>query len=276
MFDRERYKTFYIPKKSGSYRLIEEPDEELKSLQRKYIKELRNLPWPNYLYGLKSSAIDNALQHQDSKVIAKFDLSEFFFSTTLGHYFRTLEILKDKNIIDNNWLYKLSTDCFIRDHKNPTIIRLPTGAPTSPFISSLTFWPIDLSLIELCSSHGLTYTRYVDDLTFSGNKCPSWLDKAVANIVRESGFRINFCKTKKCFKNSSSQVVTGVLLNYKPTATYDYRHELRTELDHYARENKALDEIVLGKLNYLKQLQPEKFIGLIEYYQKRRSRYGFE
>lgn len=272
MFDRERYKTFYIPKKSGKWRLVEEPESELKRLQRQIIKELQKIEWPEYLYGLNKSAIKNAVQHFNSKVIIKFDISEFFLSTTLGHYYKAIEQL---NGILSPDLYKLGKDCFIRDNKNPTIIRLPTGAPTSPFIASIAFWPVDLSLLSLAKSHGLKYTRYVDDLTFSGNNYPHSLEKDVVKIANKAGFRINFSKTEKCFRNINSQIVTGVLLNYQPTASKVFRHILRAELDHYARENKPIDDHLSGKLNYLKQLKPDKFEELITYFNKRRNKYGF-
>lgn len=271
MFNRERYRTFYIPKKSGKYRLVEEPNSELKTLQREIVKNLRTIQWPNYLFGLGKNAIDNAKAHYEQKIIIKFDISDFFRTTTLGHYYLALE-----KIGLNQEFFRLTRDCFIRDNKNPGIIRLPTGAPTSPFLASISFWPTDLYLVKLSTSLGLKYTRYVDDLTFSGNEYPRGLEKEVSKIAYRAGFRINFSKTETCFRNSNSQLVTGVLLNYLPTASREYRYNLRAELDQLARNNSSLNESVTGKINYLRQLQPDKANQLLNYFEKRRNRYGFK
>jgi hypothetical protein len=69
---------------------------------------------------------------------------------------------------------------------------LPQGAPTSPALANLAAHALDRRLLGL----GATYSRYADDLTFSGSHRIRGLLPAIAAIARDEGFRVNPRKTR--------------------------------------------------------------------------------
>jgi RNA-directed DNA polymerase len=93
---------------------------------------------------------------------------------------------------------------------------LPQGAPTSPALANLLTWRLDLRLHGLARRAGANYTRYADDLTFSGPadfaKSPRRFDAAVTKIIGEEGFRVNPAKTR-VMPRHARQRVTGVVVN---------------------------------------------------------------
>lgn len=83
---------------------------------------------------------------------------------------------------------------------------LPQGTPTSTHISNLVFLETDYQLIKLCNSYNITYTRYVDDLTFSSQSCFKHLLNELLSIVTDNGFRLSYRKTKY----QGNQNITGI------------------------------------------------------------------
>jgi len=91
--------------------------------------------------------------------------------------------------------------------------RLPQGAPTSPMLASIVFSPVDQKLRSLASSWGAVYTRYADDLAFSGRRQFSRTDiRRVSDILRRAGFRTNFAKSR-ITGAGSRQIVAGLVVN---------------------------------------------------------------
>lgn len=91
---------------------------------------------------------------------------------------------------------------------------LPQGAPTSPTLANLLAWTLDRRLHGLARAAGANYTRYADDLAFSGDFAGG-VDRfcrTVAAIVREEGFRLHAGKTR-VMGRSARQVVTGIVVN---------------------------------------------------------------
>src|SRR6185436_14613677 len=90
---------------------------------------------------------------------------------------------------------------------------LPQGAPTSPKLANLACYRLDRRLAEFAECKGFVYTRYADDLTFSGSAM-SELAKVrpfIAHIVRDSGFRLNHKKTR-LMGPRGAKVVTGLVI----------------------------------------------------------------
>src|SRR5207244_3419694 len=95
---------------------------------------------------------------------------------------------------------------------------LPQGTPTSPALANLSAFGLDLRLSGLSRSFGVNYTRYADDLTFSGDEkflrsLAVFLPLA-EGIVRSCRFRVNKAK-RRVIGNSQRQQVTGVVVNEK-------------------------------------------------------------
>jgi RNA-directed DNA polymerase len=91
--------------------------------------------------------------------------------------------------------------------------QLPTGAPTSPVISNFIFREADTEINQLAQKYGYTYTRYADDLTFSGDQRPGALFKQeLEQILRTHGFELNQRKYRVQSKYGR-QTVTGLIVN---------------------------------------------------------------
>jgi RNA-directed DNA polymerase len=101
---------------------------------------------------------------------------------------------------------------------------LPQGAPTSPALASLAAFGLDRRLSGLARTLGVTYSRYADDLTFSGERVPTaLLGRAVGQIAREEGFRVGHDKTRVRTR-AARQLVCGTVVNERlnvPRPEYD-------------------------------------------------------
>ena len=83
---------------------------------------------------------------------------------------------------------------------------MPQGTPTSTHIANLVFLDIDQKLISFCKENNITYSRYVDDLTFSSQQDFKDMLNKLLDIVNEGGFKISYRKTNY----KGFQVITGV------------------------------------------------------------------
>jgi hypothetical protein len=119
---------------------------------------------------------------------------------------------------------------------------LPQGAPSSPIISNMVARSLDLKLVDVANQHGLRYTRYADDITFSTRKqeFPVALAKAdesgdphawilgdkLKRVIERSGFSENPKKTRLQYLHSR-QAVTGLVVNKRINVTREYRKKVR-------------------------------------------------
>jgi hypothetical protein len=96
---------------------------------------------------------------------------------------------------------------------------LPQGAPTSPALANLTAYRLLCRLSGLAKSTGAVYTRYSDDLAFSGgetlNRSPSRFSIHAAAVSLEEGFAVNHRKTR-IMRQSVRQQLAGVVVNREP------------------------------------------------------------
>ena len=87
---------------------------------------------------------------------------------------------------------------------------LPQGAPTSPYLANLRCRELDSRLEEIALQYGLTYTRYADDMTFSGDFDAAELLRKTESFLRIYGLELNHEKTRLCTRGSR-QIVTGIV-----------------------------------------------------------------
>lgn len=203
------YYEFSISKKSGGKRIISMPDKELLIIQKKIQEKiLDNVTIHNNAYGFikNRSIVDNAKKHLNKQMILNIDLKNFFPSIHRG---RVFYIFKDICNYDNDISYCLTK---LTTYKNS----IPQGAPTSPVISNIVSFILDIRLSKIADKFNINYTRYADDITFSGNKenINRSLLKIVSNIVEECGFNINEKKTRFA-SYAGRQEVTGLIVNNK-------------------------------------------------------------
>ena len=78
-------------------------------------------------------------------------------------------------------------------------------------------WRLDVRLAALATSVGATYSRYADDLAFSGDlgRIAPRLLGLIAVIVRDEGFTLNQRKTR-VMHASGRQELTGLGVNAHP------------------------------------------------------------
>ena len=106
---------------------------------------------------------------------------------------------------------------------------LPQGAPTSPALSNIIMYQADKRILSYARTKELRYTRYADDLTISGDFNPAEVISFIEMVVKETGFKVNRNKTR-VIKQSSQQIVTGIVVNEKLQVPKFKRKQLRQEL----------------------------------------------
>jgi hypothetical protein len=259
------YSSFSIPKKRGGYRVINSPSEHLTAIQH-YIKEniLELIPIHNCAYGYvkEKSIIDNAKSHSKNTYVMKVDLKNFFPSIGRRRlYYIFGKMCKYPKEVANN----LVDICMFANG-------LPQGACTSPILSNIVAYKLDLRLYHFSRKLGIKYTRYVDDLTFSGprKKINGYLLKMVSKIVGSEGFELNPNKTR--FGNTiSGVIITGLLVrNNKIKVPGKYIDNIKRDLyyikkfglESHLKKRKITGinymQHLKGKINFLSNIEPMK------------------
>lgn len=102
---------------------------------------------------------------------------------------------------------------------------MPQGAPTSPALANHVVFGLDRRLSALANSLDANFSRYADDMTFSGDRyIAATLLRAVPEFVADEGLVLNRAKTKVMSK-ASRQVVTGIVVNqHLNIARQDFDH----------------------------------------------------
>lgn len=189
-------KTF--PDGTPKQRIIRPSFNKLKQIQKSIkIKILGKIELPENIQGgvKKKTNITNAKKHQGNKFQFATDLQDFFPSVTHKQIYNLFLSLGYSNYIAH-WLTKLTSIEF----------ELPQGTPTSTAIANLVFYEIDKKLIALSKAYNLTYTRFVDDLTFSSGQDFRFLTTQIIDLVKSGGFKISYRKTKY----QGNQTLTGI------------------------------------------------------------------
>lgn len=253
------YHPVVISKKSGGRRKLLVPDALLRTIQRNLLHHvLEEFQISEFACAYKkgTSIVDNARPHVGAKLVLKLDIQDFFNQITW--------ILVYQNAFPGTHfppaIRKMLTEfCCVRD-------RLPQGAPTSPTVSNLVMRPFDVHMGEWCREREIRYTRYCDDLTFSGVFAPEEVIRKVRGFLQVYGFELNRKKTR-VLGRGNAQSVTGIVVNEKAQVSRAYRRKLRQEVylfDRYGiktEEGPKNDEKerrrLLGKMRYVLSVNPE-------------------
>jgi RNA-directed DNA polymerase len=254
------YRDFEIKKKNGKLRKISEPLPSLKEIQDwilKNILEIEKVSPFAKAYRKKVSLIENVKFHKNQPKVLTLDISDFFPSIKTKSVELIFKAFGYSDLI-SNLLAKLCT----RDGC------LPQGAPTSPYLSNIYFKSADDLIIKYCLDNDIKYTRYADDLSFSGNFDEKQLIELVENTVRSMGLSLHPDKIK-IMKPNERQTVTGIVVNEKPQVVFHKRNKLRQDMhyiikfgiqSHMQRQNikyRNYIEHLLGKINFILQLNPK-------------------
>ena len=115
---------------------------------------------------------------------------------------------------------------------------MPQGAPTSPGLANLCAYKLDARLAGLARAAGGTYTRYADDLLFSGDgafvRSVKRFYVHAAAIVLEEDFTVNFHKTR-IQSQSVRQRAAGLVINSHANIQRDSFDNLKATLHNAAR-----------------------------------------
>jgi RNA-directed DNA polymerase len=215
------YRRFSVPKRSGGHRLIDEPLPSLKEIQRWLLDAIiGRVPVSRYAKGFVRgrSTRDNARFHRAQPLVLSLDIRDFFPSIKRQRIYGIFRSLGYSQLVSQ----LLARLCTLDN-------ALPQGAPTSPALSNLFVRHIDSRLGGFARSQNLRYTRYADDLTFSGALRPGQVIRFVRSVLATQGLSLNEDKTR-AMQPHQRQEVTGIVVNHHLDLPRETRRELRQTL----------------------------------------------
>jgi hypothetical protein len=282
------YAARWIKKRNGQSRLIESPKAQLKSVQRLILQDILNrVPLHRAAHGFRPrrNVVSFTAPHINQACCLRMDLQDFFpaiGASRVRGMFRSIgynrsvarcltaltttqtpvAIVQSQRPPGHRGAFELSK-LYLPGH-------LPQGAPTSPAIANILAFRLDARLAGLARSAGVHYTRYADDLLFSGDEPFSRSAKTfaatVGAIALEEGFQVNFHKTR-IQRSSQRQTATGVVLNRHANIRRKDFDRLKATLHNCIQHGPASQnwESVLhfadhlrGRINWVKQLNPAR------------------
>lgn len=231
----DHYRRTPIRKGNGETRWIEQPLPLMKRVQRTIAQHvLPAITLHSAAHGFVPgrSIFTAAGYHSGKRLVLCMDLADFFGSIDRSRTSALFRLCGYPAKV----AFLLACICtapslgeseFV-DRAALTTSHLPQGAPTSPGIANAIAFRLDQRLAGLAQSVGADYTRYADDLTFSGDDrfvgAASRVIPLVAAIAMEEGFAVNYRKTRRMYAGHR-QSVLGLTVNDSPSAS---RHEFET------------------------------------------------
>lgn len=261
-----RYYLKEVPKKDGSIRKIKPPVGRVKDIQRKILSGiLVNYKVGDCVYGLSidRGILDNALRHQKNSqnYLVNLDLKDFFPSIRL----KSVKKVYSKIGFNNDCINTLTLLTTIDGS-------IPQGAPTSPYLSAIVLEKLDSKILNYCKKNSIIYTRYFDDLTFSGRSVTDKNIQRIEYLITKEGYSLNQ-KKKNFFDPKATKVVSGIVIRTNFTdVTEDYKIKMKKAFTLFQEDNSEDSfKIFLGSiafylyvnrpfaLNYFKKLTGVSF-----------------
>ena len=292
---KNRYRTFHIKKKSGGTRTISSPCYQLGIILYNLNIMFKAIYSPSQSamgFTAGRSIVDNALMHVGQHYVLNLDLKDFFPSISQGRVWKRIQYAPFNF---NPTVASVIAGLCCTQNEEKTGNVLPQGAATSPLLTNAICDELDRKLRAIARRHGLHYSRYADDMTFSSMYNIFQPDgdfmKEIREVIKEQGFTLNENKTR-LLRNGERQEVTGLTVNDKVNIPRKYVRDLRCILHvwekegyakaysyfypHYKREKgyikkgePVMENVLEGKLDYLKMIRG----GNNACYLKLRSRY---
>lgn len=243
----KNYKVFKIKKHNGKYRTICAPNATLKHIQRQILNNIlvdQKISKYAKAYQKNIPLKENAIPHLNKKIILKLDIKNFF---------------------DNISFYDVYNNCFYYFPKSVGMLLtylctyydyIPQGAPTSAYISNVIMRDFDEKIGSFCEKRNISYTRYSDDMTFSGDFNTHELIRKVRELLKYKGLELND-KKLHIFKNYQRQEVTGIVVNEKLQVNNKYRKNIRQSMyyiNKFGLESHLKSLGITNKKEYLNQL----------------------
>lgn len=254
------YSFFYITGRSGKRRRICAPSKRMKARQRWILENiLEKQQISPYCEGFvkEHSIVTNARCHVNKSQVLSIDIQDFFPSITQKQVSDVFEELGYTREV---------ADCLAQLCCNEGV--LPQGAPTSPYLANLVCRGMDEELAELSAKHGVTFTRYADDMTFSGDGNLAAMLPEIGRIIGGCGFQLNEKKTR--LQSGACKLITGLVVeDGRVKVPKSYKRKLRQEIYYCSRfgvaahlENSGakkavhFKEYLYGKAYYIKMVEP--------------------
>ncbi len=265
------YKTYEIFKKSGKERTICQPCKKLKGLQSWILVNILNkIKVSNSCKGLEKncSTLDNAIPHKGANSILAIDLKDFFTTITSKQVYNIFKTIGYNKLISTIYTNICTYNGI-----------LPQGSPCSPKLANLTAWTLDNRIQGYVGKRGITYTRYADDLTFSGLN-PAKVVKIIPmikKIIENECFIINHSKTRIAGA-ARRKIVTGLVISGDNIGIGKQKYKkLRAKIHHLSflteKENTKLLNEVRGWLSYLNSVDKKRLSYAKKYITKLSEKY---
>lgn len=219
--NKKYYREFTI-RKGNKKRKIQAPRVALKVIQKWFAFHLaESLEYEDYVFGFVAgrSAVDAARVHCNSAWVYSIDIKDFFPSTNSETVRRALLGLgyseKATDLMTPIFCYGAG---------------LAQGAPSSPVLSNLTLRDVDRELKLIADELGAKYTRYADDMVFSGNaNYPDGLKERVVDVLQPTCWSLSEEKTRLAESGKGQRLKVHNLLVHgdKPRLTKGYRNKIR-------------------------------------------------
>ena len=266
------YTKFEIPKKSGNNRLISAPINGLKRLQKSILVKLLNpIGAHESAFGFlpKKSIVDNASSHVGKKIVVNIDIQNCFPSVAWQLVLSALKRDLSSQLSDKSISFLVDV-CTYNGN-------LPIGSPASPALLNRILYKTDEILSMQAGLKNCIYTRYADDLTFSGDDNAIKLIGIAKSVLSRIGLRLDPVKTN-IFRAGRRQVCTGLVVNDKVNVPRNIRRRIRAAI-HALEHQKTLhwngEQIsassLRGRIEFVKMVSPEKGDLLIERYRQASS-----
>lgn len=250
------YKTYTIPKASGKPRTICQPSKKLKGLQSWILVNILNkLKVSVSCKGFEkgSSTADNALPHKGANTILTLDLKDFFPTVKRNQVYSIFNTIGYNKTIATT----LTNICIYQG-------ALPQGSPCSPKLANLSAWTLDLRIQGYVGKRGINYTRYADDMSFSGLS-PAKVVKIlpiIKTIIQDEKFELNPSKTRVAGA-ARAKTVTGLTIANEGIGIGKNNYKnLRSKIHHLTlpaeQTNTKLLYEVGGWLSYLNSVDKKR------------------
>ena len=270
-------------------RLLEIPERRLRHVQRTLLQGVLALvPVNDAAHGFipGRSAITGASRHVDSDIVICLDLTTFFARVTAGRIYGTLRQSGFSepvahtitglctNAVPPRVLAAMpqggSSDERFALRRALAGTHLPQGAPSSPMVANLAIRRLDSRLTGWAAAVGATYTRYADDLAFSGGemlaKRPDAFVRGARRIVEDEGHSVNAKKTR-LRRRGVRQTVTGIVVNQRTNVSRADYDRLKATIHNCvtlgpATQNRAhvgdFRAHLLGRISWVESVNPDR------------------
>lgn len=283
------YRYRWQQKRQGSARLVEAPKPRLKAIQRFLLRQLLEVIPPHpaaHGFRRERSVLTFVAPHTARDLVLRLDLRDFFPSIgrpRVEALFRTVgypatvarqlaglctnatppDILRASPQNGEPGEDQRRRHLYGRPH-------LPQGAPTSPALANLCAYRLDCRLAGLALASGVSYTRYADDLVFSGGpefrRSVQRFYVQVGAIALEEGFEVHARKTR-VMGRAASQRAAGLVLNEHPNLPRSDYDRLKAILHDCLRRGSApanrfevpdFRSHLTGRVAYAERVNPQR------------------